>query len=519
MKYNSEVALPYKGNENVSISPDPGKDFSLTRMYAGRIRAESTTVPIGSMSLNGWFSTTNVADCRDVMELGTETYAVSELLQQSISSKDALKQIPVQKGVVATIGCDIPNEFTPPDTLNLVHCQGAMEHFNFTHPGFSLGPLGGGSTLTPHRNDIIGMTRFFTPYDLEYTDGYGVVPTVRLSKIPPFTVPEFSVDTEFVFKCSNSATSQFNLVLEVKYIHYYAGISNTIPGKVDYTTFEYRSFVAGDDCVLVTPNVYTFTRFYELCSPPIRADHRDRLMDPNSIYLGTVIGYEIVSHLISGTGVETFSITPTSSLISNVHVNATDIYNQGSLGPVRILRWDEVGNGQVINVRGRLAAECIAEGAIAPYVNSSALTNNVSFNVNLFGLISNLYNSTNPFFKRIYTGEEYDALVQEIRHNGVKDLIAGHSSFDNNMRMIASAAGVFENLGGDIGGIFGGRGREIGGNIGGVVDKGITMAERFGAAAGQFGGLSSSSAAGQFGMDDMEAEAAGRFGSRRRVMY
>lgn len=68
--------------------------------------------------------------------------------------------------------------------------------------------------------------------------------------------------------------------------------------------------------------------------------------------------------------------------------------------------------------------------------------------------------------------------------------------------MAATASGIFSDIGGELGGLFGKRGRTIGSTVGALGDLGTRFLSRrggSGSAAGQFG-----NAAGQFGERDYD---------------
>jgi hypothetical protein len=125
---------------------------------------------------------------------------------------------------------------------------------------------------------------------------------------------------------------------------------------------------------------------------------------------------------------------PTCTQIFNIDFIGNRLYDQGSLGPLRVIRYDNPAAGQNLLVAGAIMIEAIPGGALAPYY-SNAQQSRQATNVNYVALLSYLMNGNNPWFKRVYTGVQYDALI-----NGfIKSLKAASSIQEKLQELISSA--------------------------------------------------------------------------------
>lgn len=92
-------------------------------------------------------------------------------------------------------------------------------------------------------------------------------------------------------------------------------------------------------------------------------------------------------------------------------VRVPDLYAEGSLGPVRVIRWDSLSEGQQIKVNGVLNAQCIPEGTLAPFVQNNAMFADVASNLNGLVALAEAYNGDTPL-RRVWTGDGYDEFLR-----------------------------------------------------------------------------------------------------------
>lgn len=147
IQYTQELLLPYgsdsEPNDIIQIQPNLATSITFTRVFAGQIALQSSTVAIGSTALTGTFSAAAVEDTRDLAQSNQGAYAISRLMQSADNRKDAVMQIPVEKGVCALVGPDINPDFTNPDQSNVLRVQGNYTSYpQTTGTSFNTGTTG-----------------------------------------------------------------------------------------------------------------------------------------------------------------------------------------------------------------------------------------------------------------------------------------------------------------------------------------------------------------------------------------
>ena len=131
------------------------------------------------------------------------------------------------------------------------------------------------------------------------------------------------------------------------------------------------------------------------------------------------------------------------SIITGIDLIASRIYEQGSLGPARVIRYDNVASGQNILVNGSIIVEAIPTGAIAPYYGSQS-QNASAMNTNLVGLLAFLDNGESPMFKRIYKGIEYQQILDMMSDFSMQKLLQAAPMLQTPKgQSVIEAAGMF----------------------------------------------------------------------------
>jgi len=468
IQYMEEVALPYESTAGPLISPDAAENFTWTRIFAGAIRVESTTVPIGNTALNGTFAGGTFEDLRDVMQDGAgHAYSVPNIVQQTLIAKDAYKQIPVKDGMVMTIGSDIVPLLSPPDPDKYVDWHAGVTMINFNAPG-------GHHNISGVNVVDLVWWGWISPYNIQ---AMGANQSIQIDNVNPYATPRLDLN---ISQPVASIPVAYWARLEFRDIYV------TVNGSTGDT--QYTSVITSEDRYF---NGGVAGEFHV-------SHHADMAAVTGREVTGIWIGTQVALSYYS----ETMIQIPLPTYIGG-GLAIMNLYCQGELGPARIIRWDHLSKGQVISVRGDILMEAVPQGSIAPYVTANTFAANMSFQVNAFPMLQAIYNSSFPIFRRLYVGTEYDHIVRNILPELTAEYFTRHESSPE-IEMAASASGIFSDIGGELGGLFGKRGRTIGSSLGALGDIGTQlMGRRFGSAAGQFG-----SAAGQFG------SAAGQFGER-----
>jgi len=260
-------------------------------------------------------------------------------------------------------------------------------------------------------------------------------------------------------------------------------IINGVTGNIEYNTLHSWRYVSRSVLQNITWELEHFADIYAVEG-----------REDTGMWIGTHVEIDFTCNAAT-------SVNGMSGIGGGIAIE--NLYAPGELNPCRIIRWDSLSDGQVLNLRGEFMVEAVPQGSVAPYVTPSLLTQQMTFQINTYPLLQSLYNGIFPIFRRMYIAQDYDRILREVLPNMTSDNFTRHEA-TREIENAASAAGLFSGLGGELGGLFGKRGREVGTALGALGDMGQRVLSRSGASAGQFGGL----AAGQFGGD-----AAGQFGA------
>lgn len=94
------------------------------------------------------------------------------------------------------------------------------------------------------------------------------------------------------------------------------------------------------------------------------------------------------------------------SFITQITLIAPRLYDPPSLGPARVVRWENLARGQSVQVEGTLWYEAIPSSAIAPYYNSAQNMPECAEPA-FVDIARVLANGDNSMFNRVYTLDEY----------------------------------------------------------------------------------------------------------------
>ena len=466
LTFNSELAVPYKKEDNVTVKTPIWNDFSFTRMYAGAFTVKSTTIPIGATALNGLLTTGSIADTRDIAQKGGYAFASDDLETQTVVAKDRLKNIPVADGVTALMGGDIPIGLSQPN-VNLTFVQNG---------GFEVKQLdlAAAVDVTFASASAIGTvgTWWVSPWDTQ--TGYT---NVDLQNINMHGGLQFKTTTAVPAGPALVGAAMTNLMMHITMNHVYLQVDSTgtlVPSETGYAGRSYQ-----------ISSIAQSVEFETIVPPP---DHLDR-----GIYLGSC--YRISYELYGDNAAPFVAVTMPKPTVANMVAIAYSLYQPGECGPTRVVRYDKLGNGQDLVCVGIGLVEAVPQGTLAPYLRSSAVTGQMSFASNLIPFLNFLYNGPSPF-RRFYVEKDYmTRITNEVVPLLTMENLLNWPGMEKEGIHAAEAAGLFGDLGGAIGGLFGSGGRDVGQSIGQLGDIGMSLLGPFG--AGQFG--ANPQAAGMFG--------------------
>jgi hypothetical protein len=534
LTYNNALAVPYNSTnpaDVIKISPDLGQQFSRTRLFAGDLRVICDTIPIGLTALNGVFSAGSFVDIRDIIQTleGSNTancFDPGDLVQQSVTSKDGIKEVSVMQGIVSLVGSDIPPNYTPPDqdptdapnsgfssflfgtTLNSTVVVGGSTYLNFAG--------GNGVVNNNNTNTMAALSTFYhfegwcSPWGTTMVDtafanvalNQGVAGSVtnlyngqtaldlNINGVYDFRVqvgvagwnttviaansypgaPAFPIEAGNPYLITNltvipGAGSASNTIasqilaggpntVRLSLVHMYVSCTSGNPTPnfayaCQYqTVIEEQALVIAPDqlatnngavsilCIESSPKMY-IQNFTGGVTAAANAGIRSSTVQ--GMYLGTAITVRTTNYAGAtnwpGAWVQIGTV--------NVQVRARNLYQDGEIGPVRVIRWDSLSDNQQIKVDGVLKVQCIPEGTLAPFVQNASMYSETAHNLNAITFLAELYNGESPI-RRNWTGKAYDEFMRTVFPTLSPDLIVQWNS--PKLEGIAMAGGFFRDL-------------------------------------------------------------------------
>lgn len=456
-KYVGETPIVYQVSDNVTISPTPSDlTISGVRLYAGSIKVSCGSVPIGATALNGYFSATAVSDVRDVWMSAdfTAGMPVSQMIQAAVTQKDSVKEVSALKGVAVVIGPDISLQFSVPDVTTVDTLNGS--NINRTMiPTFQWMPMTG-YTMTPV-TPTSGMPSvqylgFVSPWNVQDgTPDAGrpdvnpdiVVQNINFGPINPMGTLRFDVNITCAFRGTPPPTATYAEQWICIFNHVFAFCKSD--GYVYYSTFQEtkQGFVLVDAEWTSAANVPTYWKLAFSGDASLYSSSYTGSAPTNNnancagMYLGTqIVIYSVISTaaaVTAGFGIDTGSF---------IRVSSVNEYELGNLGAARVVRWDGMTNGQLVKVDGTFQAECIPGIQIAPFVQDGAQLERRCTDVNLYPMLSRVYNNSGTPFGRVWDGAAWDEFCTKVDLLTEDEIVSYHEQVSKANRNTSSAMSV-----------------------------------------------------------------------------
>ena len=543
--YEKALTLPrlYDGGR-IHLAPKLEDKFSLCRVYGGMLEMWSSTTSTTSTAINGVISTAVVSNTRDISQTadGTECYAVVDLEQSARTQKEIIKEVNIATGVISLQGPDISATYTPPDKVLVDQINGGWDSSftlndgsvaqlsaPFTTAAIDMNPgvtLGGGTQIPL-------VMCFASPFGVcaqevgaPLIDGYGGlnVPCLGFSPINETGYCDVRVTGTFYDETPYDEIYDVNVTMRVETIveHTFAYIDDGLKGTIAYNYIHTKD-VRDMPLICMQPSTHP-APLSHLSQVGVSIDHTSEITDQISARggmngLGKWVGAKISVILCSRDNNKTPAVAianPRSFTFAqgvDISVRARQLYVEGKLGPMHIMRYDQVGADQNIRLTGCLNTEVVARGDIAPFIQEKVTNTDIACDTNVYPMLYALYNSTSTPFKCSWVRQLWAEFIKDYVSSLSPEKLQDVADRDPVFKGAGEAAGLFGGLGGlagqGIGALMGNSqlGQQLGTSVGGLADS-------FSGAMGQFGS-SQSNAMGQFGIpNNSYSGASGMFGAR-----
>lgn len=475
-----DLWAPYNNADSVAVTPDMSEQFSSSRLFAGVVEVQSSTTSTTSAALSGTLSCGTIMDTRDVwQQAGANSLSATNLVQNSITKKDGLLNVPIHDGLVTIVGSDIPVDFSIPNANDQFRSHGGIATIN----GATFVP----PATTAGSSTIVQQMYWITPWDI--TLGLGGMQNLQIPNVGIYTEVGFDVVYSFpvngvyyqtpgaLATAADAKLADFDLNIRMVAADAYLRVRTT--GAIEVTWSSTVSYdIAHLHDTVTRAAAGTFHHH-----PQVIVGDQFRT---NGMYIGTCFWLTVEN--MQNLNATAWNLPIPAPTVLTFNVKPLALYDRGELGPVRILRWDGVANGQTVNVTGRLLCEAVPQGAVAPFVTPGALTDSMSMSVNLFPFLSLLYNGKSPF-RRNWVRSHYYQVLRDVVPRLTPESLLTWSDMPAEVVHAAEAAGIFEGIGGKLGGMAGGLLDGIVGEVfaGGTYGGSAESAGLYGQAGGIYG--------------------------------
>lgn len=460
-----------------TVSPNLAKEFTLVRATQGVLSLMSATRSGATVDLAGQLHIGSWADSRDGWQTSEGSVTPTQLAELSVNKKDAAIGIDPDEGVFAVLGSDIASAYTFADRSLYKNVNGISPNvLTYPHPTIPIEvSLDGNLFGVANRNQGVGFvgagrvgvamqTVWLSPWDTTVqldtasitSPAYGLNggPYQFNQKLP--NIGCFgSVSFAFGIRCEidplsdvlydaasvNGATNWGGLHFQLLVDDVYASVVPTSTGGyhfVDMSAMDYQYgpiYASNVSAGALGNGAKVFNH-----TPIARST-------TGQFYIGTHVTVQVVGDIQSAKQL-VLNSNSFLAIIPTVNIEIGD----GSLGPLRLMQYERVSDGQQFTVKGKLFYECITGGNLAPYVRPSAQMASQSESLDWLPITSLLFNGPSRYWKRCYAGDAYRNLVDVyLPRLTIMDFkgpnASEHAAGDSRVPAAMEASGFFDSIG------------------------------------------------------------------------
>ncbi len=473
LTFNSPLALPYNSSLNVDDVVQPVDnlvdELSTSRLVSGIVTVKSQTAAVGETSIGGVFSYGAVSDTRNVGQIttavpgsilqGTPTlginnhgsnplleylvppptdirnhaYSSEDIVNYSITDKDGVRNINVKDGMASLLASDVASVLAAPDVYQALQDNGAgWTKWVVFGPSGSFPPVPGAPPEfdTPVFGDttcnggiqfFVIYSAFITPWDILAAGQSNVyiasvpndcgAPMANTLYYGPIA-EEGWLDTqcilEFVPQDTGGVNDCTTLTIQIEGVHLFGSIDSN--GNVCYYTGQFNN--------LINQPLGSVAGLPQLISFPIQSP---KFWMQSNTNVGKFLGTSYNLYVLN-LNPPVMDVPPAYNPVVFHPLGLTfmarevSTYRPGEMGPARILRWDSLQPGMIVEVDGRFNAMTTASQLVAPQIKANIQMQMLSFDPAMLGFLSALWNF-GPL-KRNWTIKEYNRFLEEYVRSG-----------------------------------------------------------------------------------------------------
>lgn len=482
----------------IKLSPLLQDSFSRGRVVATDLHVFSNSISTTSAVLSGQMGASAVPDIR-----GLDFQDFSELKTVAITDKDGRDDIPLADGCRAIMGPDIGKEYVPVDVDYSTHTgKSGQVYFKgikpnqFTFIGdksfqitnvvigsstavagqLASNPTGGQGSLGSLVNYEYGYQGLFPDVSMRLFVNMQIPANVSV-ELTGVTVQVFDIyvsnvnigsgNTQLQWYCAEASHAlgrdalaptsgqgqvRFSAEHRVYPSAHFGAVQGAPTGDWSYVGSCYYLDPKGLDYGLLGGNAGSDGNISVTNAGTVSANYFDNYWNVGATGAPSA-GQTITALVGPSNAYSTTSGTRILDVNLSVEITFGGLYEQGVIGPARVISWNGAGAGQIISVVGASKIQVVANTSIAPYIKAHRGTDALRSHADdLASTLSYLWNSPSILFKRIYSNSEYMNALDTIKKNPLHAILRAGLSHGREtaalMGAAANAAGVFSKLGG-----------------------------------------------------------------------
>lgn len=476
---HTPVPLPFgtlggMNNSNVTISSTAqDANLAFVRPYAGVLRMLCDTMSVGTVALNGQFTAAAISDIRGIYQYnpngpvstanGTTSSLNSStvpdpasLAQQATSYKDVVKDVPVGKGVVVTMGPDVADTFVDVNSGSTYNhfgeCNVRLIPSNFLYQ----------VPCPPPFTQTDFYQAWVSPYAISMktsaTHNESFCNVLPINPVNGAYIVEFRMEVRSAGAAGSVGYLQ-NVHVEFRHITACVNDNHVVGYE---STSDYQ-------LLLVNTHNTSFAPGYENSLQVRASSDARKFINPSFVSIGPgqssnqvnqVAGLYIGTHI--RVSLENFSnVAPPAGVVAVVQDSSenqqlpNNVNNigpciivssacdraTGEIGPNRIIHYSGLQPGQTVKLDGMMMCECVAGGSTSSFVQQGNIER-TCLDLNALPFLSALYNSMDTPFRRAWELPDYVEFCKQMTTLTPSKL---RSIATNDAVLSAgSAAGVFK---------------------------------------------------------------------------
>jgi hypothetical protein len=438
---NSGVLLPYVRTDDAyiklsGINTNVDGNFPFQRLFAGVLSLQADTISIGNLSLTGHLAAAAVQDVRLALLAHetnpgaqydntdrTQVCDVAEICSKAMTSKDGVKHVSGEEGVCTVLGPDI-----------VYHMEKSGRSGKVIHRGGRLYPptqldtrnISYQTILAGDLTERILYAGWISGFNVRRNNNapapWNSAPSNVIINQPDMANPIGAmIEVHITIRLQRDVVSEGVGEDEytVRFTDVWGAVAPTTGEITYFTRVTQKTFYKGTSNDVVNNRPYEITHDASWQYPGTVVENQaqttfTRIVPMQGLLVGTYV--EVTLRALDSTALVRTGAS-SARLMPGGHACTIQgrIVNDGQLGelcPARVMRWDNMGRGQVVRLSGHFLMEyypgvytaglSTSEGA-ERCENASAL--------NLAGLV---YNDPGTKFARVWAINDYNEFCRNL---------------------------------------------------------------------------------------------------------